>query len=208
MSQPRAYPEPASYPNEMGKVVCSFSAMRPTHFWERVQIDGPRACWPWLGRKKPSGYGLYHDGKGSSRHAHRVAYELMIGPVPDEMELDHLCRRRDCVNPYHLEPVTHVENMRRSPLGNGHRHCTHCIHGHPLSGDNVYHYLTRGKFPSRNCLTCNRLRQRRYRQAWDEAQREKAREAARLWRERNREKINARKRERRHRAKKPTDAGC
>lgn len=79
-------------------------------------------------------------------------YEYYRGPIPDGLELDHLCRRRDCVNPAHLEPVTSSENKRRSPLVGRYLRTaahvppaarenaakTHCKHGHPLSGDNVY----------------------------------------------------------------------
>lgn len=85
------------------------------NFWDRVEKrDG---CWPWQGAVAPNGYGLVnclnHSGRRSTAGAHRVAYELERGPIPDGLELDHLCRNSVCVNPAHLEPVTHQENVRR-----------------------------------------------------------------------------------------------
>lgn len=81
-------------------------------FWSKVEQRGE--CWEWVGHIKWSGYGSFHSGK---RHgtfiAHRFAYEDMIGPIPDGLELDHLCRNRPCVNPYHLEPVTRAVNHAR-----------------------------------------------------------------------------------------------
>lgn len=124
-----------------------------SRFWPLV-VKGP-SCWEWMGKKKPTGYGIFHAGK-ASRHAHRVAYELAIGPVATGLELDHTCRNRGCVNPAHLEPVTHDENMRRSPLGNAWRGRTHCINGHAFTDANIYHYVTRGRWPSRGCRACKR----------------------------------------------------
>lgn len=74
----------------------------------------PDGCWVW---EKPNanGYGkVRHEGK--VRQAHRVSFEIHRGPVPSGLTLDHLCRNRACVNPWHLEPVTHQENCRRGAL--------------------------------------------------------------------------------------------
>lgn len=73
--------------------------------------DRPDECWPWPGRKEPNGYGRVWFG-GRLQYAHRVAYELHIEPIPDGLILDHTCHTRDCFNPAHLEPVTHVQNLQ------------------------------------------------------------------------------------------------
>lgn len=126
-------------------------------FWAKVQKleDG---CWLWTGGKRGCGYGtIRRNGKNTS--AHVVAYEMLVGPIPDGLEIDHLCRVRLCVNPEHMEPVTHRENIRRS-IGNfgDKARQTECIHGHPLSGDNLY-IATNGR---RQCRACAARRQREF----------------------------------------------
>lgn len=79
-----------------------------------VRSDG---CWEWPGNKTADGYGTVDDFTSAKRrrlYAHRVAYEALVGPIPDGLELDHLCRNRSCVRPDHLEPVTHGVNIQRS----------------------------------------------------------------------------------------------
>lgn len=74
-------------------------------------------CWRWTGQKNRFGYGqltVNRDGKSRCLGAHRFSYEAHVGPIPEGLEIDHLCRVRDCVNPEHLEPVTRAENVRRS----------------------------------------------------------------------------------------------
>lgn len=84
-------------------------------FWARVHKTA--SCWHWTGSRSSKGYGLLHltrDGRKTSIRAHRFAYELLVGPVPEGLQLDHICSVRHCVNPAHLEPVTNAENTRRS----------------------------------------------------------------------------------------------
>ncbi len=73
-------------------------------------------CWIWLRRLTPKGYGRIQLG-GSEVYVHRAAWEFFRGPIPETLEVDHLCGMRCCVNPDHLEPVTHAENVRRSASG-------------------------------------------------------------------------------------------
>ena len=79
-----------------------------------VLVDG-NGCWLWLGCKTEKGYGLVNKPGHGKYRAHRFSYETFVGPIPEGLVLDHLCRARACVRPDHLEPVTDLENKRRSP---------------------------------------------------------------------------------------------
>ena len=81
-------------------------------FWQKVDKSGD--CWEWIGAVS-SGYGHFQTDGGTTT-AHRVAYQLLVGPIPDGLHVDHLCRNTLCVNPDHLEPVTQAENNRRAAL--------------------------------------------------------------------------------------------
>lgn len=82
-----------------------------SRFWTKVAITP--SCWLWLAATNQNGYGTFsHESRPCK--AHRFAYELLVGPIPEGLVLDHLCRVRNCVNPSHLEPVTQVENLRRA----------------------------------------------------------------------------------------------
>lgn len=126
-------------------------------FWEKVALgDG---CWKWLGFLNDSGYGMFKAYSDRSMMlAHRYSYELHVGPIPEGLQLDHLCRNPACVNPGHLEPVTHEENVRRGNAGHNMRSKTHCPQGHPYAGDNLYVYDGR-----RHCRACGRAATARHR---------------------------------------------
>lgn len=122
-------------------------------FWSKVDRRGPDDCWLWAGGRvgKSSEYGSFGMGKTTIR-AHRYAYKLLVGEIPDTLVLDHLCRVPLCVNPAHLEPVTNRVNIMRgnSPTALN-KQKTHCKRGHELSGDNLI--IKRGS-GHRGCRTC------------------------------------------------------
>ena len=127
-------------------------------FWAKVDtLGGPDACWGWLAYRMRNGYGQFQVG---SQHvlAHRFVYELVVGPIPDGLTIDHLCRNRACVNPKHLEPVSNRINALR---GFGGAHCsakTHCPQGHVYDLFNTRYY--RGH---RYCRMCMRIATARWR---------------------------------------------
>lgn len=77
-------------------------------FWAKVDKSG--RCWPWLAYKQPSGYGHFITSDGRKNMAHRLAYEMVKGPIPEGRQIDHACHNRSCVNPDHLRPVTNKQN--------------------------------------------------------------------------------------------------
>lgn len=124
---------------------------------ERVAVDA-QGCWVWQrGRHKDSGYAVI-TVNDRQRLAHRVSYETFVGPIPDGLTIDHLCRNTSCVNPEHLDPVTMRENALRgtSPAAANARKTT-CQEGHPF--DRV------DPTGRRICRTCKAARQRARRAA-------------------------------------------
>lgn len=143
-----------------------------------LRLRTPDACWPFRGTISRYGYGQIQRAHGSPQfvRAHRAAYELYVGPIPEGLSLDHVCHSEDqeclggnscphrrCCNPSHLEPVTFAENtMRgRGPMAENARK-THCPFGHLLSGENLYVPPGRGGKVGRACRICARDRRRRY----------------------------------------------
>lgn len=126
--------------------------------FDKIQTDTSTGCWMWTASVSGGGgYGqvwVGANGPGSPmRAAHIVVWELLVGPVPDGLQLDHLCRVRRCCNPSHLEPVTQAENIRRGvspPAVNARKSV--CPKGHPLSQ----------RSGGRYCATCNRERVKGY----------------------------------------------
>ncbi len=128
-----------------------------------AQFFNGTPCWIWHGAiKSKSGYGSFGwTRRSQSIHAHRAAFRLMSGDIPGGMQIDHLCRVRNCVNPSHLEVVTPGENIRRglAPALARDRQLakTHCPSGHPYDSENTYNWP--GHI-SRACIQCKRERER------------------------------------------------
>ncbi len=129
-------------------------------FWAYVTIC-ESGCWLWQGALNNTGYGRFTVGYRRDNSlrmllAHRYAYEQLVSPIPDGLELDHLCRVPRCINPAHLEPVTHKENCRRGNAmwvgGLMQRSKTHCKQGHPYDEANTIYWGNK-----RKCRICNRI---------------------------------------------------
>jgi len=146
------------------KTVLIWDAQDIARFLSKFDAGSDR-CWLWDGTiYKPQDYG-YFGLRCKMKSAHRLSYETFIGSIPVGMELDHLCRVRHCVNPWHLEPVTHLENVRRGKgigavIAHAERSKTHCPKGHEYTPENTYRHLSRGRYPSRHCKACMASRKR------------------------------------------------
>jgi hypothetical protein len=140
-------------------------------FWLKIDKNGPvpsyrpelGPCWIWTGTLFPvTGYGgLKINGRMVG--AHCLSYKIHKGRIPKGKEIDHLCRVRKCVNPDHLEAVTHKVNTLRGfgPAAVNARK-THCPQGHPLAGYNALILKVRGKVVGRSCRTCRVKRTRKW----------------------------------------------
>ena len=123
--------------------------------WNFISPEPNSGCWLWEGGISQDGYALVW-ANGTGGKAHRMIYEEMRGPVPDGLQLDHLCRVRFCVNPDHLEPVTQQENVNRG-LGST-QNRVRCVNGHDYTEENT----VRLKNGYRKCRTCSNSLSRKY----------------------------------------------
>ena len=133
-------------------------AYRPAEdrFWEKV-TEHENGCWIWTAALNEDGYGKFNRGRGAGMmRTHCWSYEHLVGPVPEGLVLDHLCRQPACVNPDHLEPVTQQVNVRRGSTWNGDR----CSRGHDMS--DVYMRPDR-KHRTRRCRKCHAENERQRR---------------------------------------------
>lgn len=131
-------------------------------FWDNVDKRGPDDCWLWKGSKNDTGYGGMTYG-GRRRRATHISYEIDKGtPFPTGMLARHTCDNPPCVNPAHILPGTDRDNVRDMLQRRRHHYQkkTHCIHGHPLEGDNLM--MLRNNW--RRCRTCHRADLKRYKQ--------------------------------------------
>lgn len=150
--------------NERRAADGTFAAHDPSErFWKKVDKSGAGGCWLWTANVSQGGYGRFWTKapgeKVKSHQAHRWAYEDLVGPIPEGLTLDHLCRVRRCVNPCHMEPVTMGVNVNRgNPNWKQRLARTHCPKGHAFDEANT-HILPDG---SRRCRACNAAATRRY----------------------------------------------
>jgi hypothetical protein len=132
----------------------------PDWFEQKVRpyvLVDEAGCWLWQRRRIAKGYGqVWVPGVGN-RFAHRVFYEHLVGPIPDGLTIDHLCRVTACCRPDHLEPVTsRLNTLRGATVTADNAQRTHCLRGHQLAGDNLVAAHTRRGW--RECATCHRQR--------------------------------------------------
>lgn len=134
----------------------------PERFRSKIKLL-KSGCWYWTAAKNQDGYGkLTYEGRFV--YAHRLAYKLLAGQIPTHLELDHLCRRRACCNPFHLEVVTHRENTLRGnsiPARNGQK--LYCPRGHEYTPENTMFETGKTGRVKRTCRACKRDRNRRAR---------------------------------------------
>jgi hypothetical protein len=125
------------------------------------RIDASGDCWVWLGRPKAEGYGQVAFA-GINYRAHRFVWQALVGPIPHDLPLDHLCKNTMCVNPDHLQPVTHQENVARSAaVTTKNAAKTECHNGHKFTSVNTYFYAD----GSRRCKPCHAAYMRKRRRS-------------------------------------------
>lgn len=149
----------------------------PVRFWSLVNRDDPSGCWIWLGAHYTRGYGQYAVN-GHNYPAHRLAWTLINGQIPDGLVICHRCDNPPCVRPDHLFAGTYGDNSRdASAKGRlsgvvGLKPRAFCKKGHPMEGVNIVCYIRKTGYVQRDCLTCKRPYQRTYQRAYQRMRRE------------------------------------
>lgn len=128
-------------------------------FMQYVHKETSPGCWQWTGPQNLAGYGSFGVGRASKRNAHRWLWEQINGTASPKLHVDHLCRNRLCVNPDHLELVTHEENLRRGKQPDRWSKVPNCPQGHAYSEANTGYTGN-----ARYCRECKRIRNRAARQ--------------------------------------------
>lgn len=126
-------------------------------FFAKVRFTD--TCWQWTARLDKDGYGSFWIGGhfGTNVRAHRWTYEYLVGAIPDGLQIDHLCRNRACVNPFHMEPVSpRLNTLRGDGAASANAAKTSCKRGHPLAGENLYLVTRKSGRKERHCRTCRR----------------------------------------------------
>lgn len=130
------------------KICTHGPALQLDRFWAKVEKTD--YCWNWIGAKDSDGYGCFSLNK-KTLSSHRISYELHVGKIPTDLEIDHLCRNRSCCNPSHLEVVTHKENtLRGMTITAAYTKRTHCKNGHEYTKENI----SRSAKNYRRCKKC------------------------------------------------------
>lgn len=147
---------------EMNKGFASLSSFErfQRQIWPRIKVTD-NLCWEWRGGTNNHGYGRFSISHKKRALVHRFVY-LVFRPIPEGLTLDHLCRKPNCCNPAHLEPVTQRINILRGNAPSAmHARKTHCPKGHPYSGENL-RFIVKGNGLGRYCRECNAAHGRTY----------------------------------------------
>ena len=147
--------------------------------WERFnhyfEVDASTKCWNWTSTLSKKGYGEMWDGQKKTS-AHRFSYTSYVDSIPEGYQIDHLCRNRKCVNPFHLEAVTPLENTTRSPLNPPliagiergrlrtleYESRTSCVHGHEYTKENTNFYMNKKGIKRRRCKICQSVTNKKW----------------------------------------------
>lgn len=132
------------------------------------RVEKTDSCWFWVGHKNSDGYGVFSLAKRKAVVAHRWIFSELVEPIKAGNEIDHRCFVRNCVNPEHLEQVSHIENIARSVANGSYKHLrnlaefqsskTHCKHGHEYNEENTYFDTHSGGRRCRACMKAARDR--------------------------------------------------